>query len=81
MQERPANVNLLLPANMNATGGCITDVHIFTTKTLTPEKEQCQLGQRSISSATNICRMCKKLPGTKRAPTGCGLAIQFEKNS
>ena len=43
-QERPANVNLLLPANMNATGGCITDVHIFTMKTLTPEKKQCQLG-------------------------------------
>ena len=43
-QERPANVNLLLPANMNATGGCIKDVHIFTMKTLTPEKEQCQLG-------------------------------------
>ena len=42
------------PQNINATGGCITDVHIFTMKTLILEKEQCQLGQRSISSAINM---------------------------
>ena len=65
VQERPANVNLLLPANMNATGGCIIDVHIFTMKILMQQKEQCQLGQRSISSAINICQMCKKLDVTK----------------
>ena len=56
-QERQVNIKVLLSVNMSAAGGCITDVQIFTMKTLTPEKEQCQLEQRNISSVKNICRM------------------------
>ena len=30
-QEKPANVKVLIPVKMSATGGCITDVETFTT--------------------------------------------------